>query len=127
MPASDILQAGSRFQNLIQLWRVIIQRVKSILPARWILLLAGFACIVYSQYLMETRNTLGEHSDPAEFLNAAYRLAIVNYDNVYHALPYFFFGGLIFLWLATPSTWKTGFTNWAAKWPARNSISIKSN
>lgn len=127
MPASDLPQAGSRFPYLINPWRAITGRVRMVLSARWVWLLAGLAGVVYGQYLMEQRDIVGAHSLSAEILNAVYRLQISNYDNAYHAMPYFIFGMITFLLVGTPSNWKTNLNTWVIKWPEWNPKLSRSN
>lgn len=87
---------GARFDNLVRWIRSI--RV-------W-LLVAGIASIAYSQYLMETRVPLADPNPAADQWNIAYKLEIVNYENVVTALPYFFGGALLCALFGLPKAWK---------------------
>jgi 4-amino-4-deoxy-L-arabinose transferase-like glycosyltransferase len=127
MPASDLPQAGSRFPYLIKPWRVLAGRARTVLSAPWIWLFAGLASIAFGQYLMEGRDTIGRHSVSAEILNAVYRLQIINYDNAYHAMPYFIFGIFVFLLAGTPPHWKINSNDRVIKWPEWNPKLSRSN
>ena len=122
MDASNEADTPVPSNRLIAALRVLRERIRVLLPARWILLIAGVASISYSQYLMEQRPPLGTPVPIAELWNAIYRLEIVNYDNVFLALPYFIGGALLCAFTALPASWKDNFINWASHWPGRENI-----
>jgi len=122
MDASNEADTPVPSNRLIAALRLLRERMRVLLPARSILLIVGIASICYSQYLMEQRAPLGTPAPLAERWNAIYRLEIVNYDNVFLALPYLIAGALLCAFTALPASWTEGFINWASHWPARENI-----
>lgn len=100
--------------------------IREVLPAKWWLLAAGVASLSYNQYLMETRVTQGDPLPAAESWNAINKLEIINYDNVFYALPYFVIGAILCGIFAMPSAWKESFANWSSRWSENGVVNWKS-
>lgn len=92
MSIDETYQPRHRFDKLIAVWHALLERVRGILPPRWLMLLAGIGCLTYSQYMMEQRFGQGQLSPVVEQWNTFYRLEMVNLGNVLAALPYFAVG-----------------------------------
>ena len=105
----------------------LLRKAGVLLPPRWVFLLVGLGCAGYSQFLMEERSPQAQHSTTAEFWNVVYRLEVINYDNVYYALPYFFAALLIFAWAAYPAVWKGEHRNWSPNWSPTSTIKSKAH
>lgn len=118
MSVSDSQWVGNRLNRLASSLRTWRDRVRSLLPARWLLLIIGVACVVYSQYVMEQRGILGSPNPLADKWNTFYRLEIVNLHNVLAALPYFVVGILLCAWMGLPSSWKDNYSDVKLEWPA---------
>jgi 4-amino-4-deoxy-L-arabinose transferase-like glycosyltransferase len=125
MTASDAAETVKPVNRATAILRAIREKLGTSFP-RWILLAAGMACIIYSQHLMELRPPQGTPSPIADFLNVTYRLEIVNYDNLFFALPYFLAGAILCALTITPPSWKQGFINWASTWPTSDDGKWKS-
>src|SRR5512138_722003 len=107
MDIADSQTPRLRFEKLILIWRALLERVRSLLPARWFLLLAGIGCIAYSQYMMEQRSLPGGQVNTlADQWNLLYRLEVINLSNVLAALPYLVAGAFLCACVALPSSWK---------------------
>lgn len=117
MSIADSSPARHRFEKLSVRWQALRERVREALPARWLVLLVGIGCLIYSQYMMEQRFVQGESLPVADEWNLLYRLEIVNLTNVLSALPYFALGIILCAWVGLPPSWKEPFVNWAAEWP----------
>ena len=118
MSIEESHQPRHRFDKLIAIRRVLLERVRGILPARWLLLLMGIGCLTYSQYMMEQRYGQVPLPPAVEQWNVFYRLEIVNLANVLAALPYFVVGLILCAWAGLPPAWKENFVNWSSQWPA---------
>ena len=118
MAASDSQWVGNRFNKLTSPLRALLERVRDLLPARWLVLLVGVGCIAYSQYMMEQRALLGQPNPLADEWNALHRLEIVNLQNVLSAIPYFVVGILLCAWTALPAAWKESVIDWTSERPA---------
>jgi 4-amino-4-deoxy-L-arabinose transferase-like glycosyltransferase len=77
-----------------------LDSTEKILPKR-ILLALGLILLIVAQIYFETREPFGEHITDAVIWNAVSKLELVNYDNVWSALPYLFCGFLLWLWLGS--------------------------
>ena len=119
IPKVDPTETQITFNRESSALRGLHERLQTFVPSRWIFLLTGIACIVYSQYLMETRAPIGELHSITEIWNAKYRLAIVNFNNVLSAAPYLLIGATLCALTAFPSAWKKSSINWATHWPTR--------
>ncbi len=115
-PTDGAANARTLYRRAADILHTIRDRLQTN-ATRWTLLLIGIACIGYSQYLMEHRLPLGTPNPIANSWNVKYRLEIVNYDNVFHALPYFLGGAFLCLLTLAPAAWKRDFRNWAETWP----------
>jgi hypothetical protein len=102
--------------------RVFRERVQSILPLRGIILVVGIASIGYGQSLMEQRYGGGVPLPQAEMWNAIYRLQIVNFDFVLHALPYLFGGAFLCALTVLPRAWTAPFANWGSNLPSGEEV-----
>src|SRR5512141_488652 len=109
MDIADSQPTKNRFEKLITAWHVLLERTRGLLPARWLILLAGIGCIVYSQYMMEQRSFPGQPNPLAEKWNLLYRLEVINLSSVLVALPYFAAGVLLCAWVGLPPSWKETF------------------
>ncbi len=126
IPVGDAADSGTPFNKATAIFRALREKIQNAIP-RSVLLIAGLVCIGYSQYLLEQRPPQGTPNPIAETWNALYKLEIVNYDNVFFALPYFIGGAFLCFLAATPSAWKTNFRNWASTWPLRAAANWKAH
>ncbi|MBN2117847.1 MAG: glycosyltransferase family 39 protein [Anaerolineales bacterium] len=118
MSIEDSSQTRHRFDKLIAAWHILLERTRELLPARWLLLLAGIGCLAYSQYMMEQRFPYGQPNPIVEQWNILHRLEVVNLSNVLAGLPYFVVGVVLCAWAGMPSSWKEPFVSWSSRWPA---------
>ena len=112
MSASDSAEAGIQSNKRIAILRVLRERLKALSPLRWIFLILGIASIAYGQHIIEQRYSNGEWLPQATLWNDVYKLHIVNFDNVLHALPYLLGGAFLCALTVLPPAWKTRFMNW---------------
>jgi len=75
--------------------KTFLSRARATLPGRWFWLLTGLGLVAYGQYVIYQRAPLGKANPTFEFWNAAYRLEVVNLDNVMLALPFLALGALV--------------------------------
>ncbi len=120
IPAADSAESGSALNKPASTFRVLREGLRPSLPTRLALLIAGVTSVGYSQYLMEQRIPQGVPNPLAEHWNAVYRLEIVNYDNLFFALPYFLGGAILCGLAALPSAWKGSFTDWNSSQESRS-------
>ena len=66
-----------------------LARTENTLPTR-ILLALGLILLIIAQIYFETREPFGGHITSAGIWNAVNKLEIINYDNVWRALPFLF-------------------------------------
>lgn len=118
LSTTNIHGSINRFKHVLD---AIRERLKLLIPIQWIFLVTGVASIAYGQYLMEQRSPQTIVHPIAATLNDLYRLNIVNYDNVFAALPYFIGGAVLCMLTAMPMAWKQGFVNWADTWSVQRS------
>jgi NADPH:quinone reductase-like Zn-dependent oxidoreductase/4-amino-4-deoxy-L-arabinose transferase-like glycosyltransferase len=111
MPASDSAGAGIPMKKWTALWRILRDRLNSLVRFRWMFLLPGIASIAYGQVLIEQRYPKGEPLPQTELWNALYKLHIVNFDNVLRALPFFLGGAFLCALTVLPLAWKTSTAN----------------
>ncbi|MGE5775806.1 MAG: hypothetical protein ACM33V_06275 [Chloroflexota bacterium] len=120
MSIEESHQPRYRFNKLTAIWQGFLERVREALPARWLLLVTGLGCLIYSQYMMEQRYGQGPLTPAVEQWNVFYRLEIVNLGSVLAGLPYFAAGLVLCALAGLPSAWKEKFVNWSSQWPALN-------
>jgi len=75
--------------------KAFLSRAKATLPGRWFWLLIGLGSITYSQSLIQQRNPVGEVNQALEIWNIAFRLEIVNMQNLGAAILPLIAGGII--------------------------------
>ncbi|MBN1452923.1 MAG: glycosyltransferase family 39 protein [Anaerolineales bacterium] len=75
--------------------KAFLSRARATLPGGWFWLLIGLGLVAYGQYVIYQRAPLGVANPSLEGWNTAFRLEIVNMDNVMLALPFLVIGALI--------------------------------
>ncbi|MFL7870684.1 MAG: glycosyltransferase family 39 protein, partial [Anaerolineales bacterium] len=100
--------------------RNFLSRAWATLPGRWFWLLIGLGLVVYGQYVIYQRVPLGRTNPALEMWNEAFRLEIVNLEDVALALPFLLIGALI--WGIFGSRQNKESEN-APEWPSKSQFS----
>lgn len=87
-------------------FKPILSRIRGFLPGRWLLFVTGICLVIYGIDLIQERDPrFLPINEFFEIWNVAFRLDIVNIQNLGAALPYLIIGSILCILVPLPNLW----------------------